>query len=839
MREKLSNFILQVKSRNGEHEQAVLRVVFTSTLFVYLFLSRGTNPDQASISVLDFLAAYTFLSVLLILFLLARPTESRIRIFSSIIFDVGATTFAMLVTRENGAIFYGIYLWVIVGNGLRYGSQALLLSYAASLAGFVSVAFLNSYWSSHPRLTVALFIPLFLVPLYILKLRNQLNQAIETSKEANKAKSHFLAHMSHEMRTPLNGIIGANDLLTATTLNSEQRDLANTLENSSRILKQMIDNVLDISKIESGKLISEKVEFDLHELVNNTITMFSTQANEKGLRLIARFTPETPFALRGDTQHLLQVIVNLLGNAIKFTHIGNVELRISTVSQDPAHALIRFEIIDTGIGIATEAQHSIFERFTQADSSITLKYGGSGLGTTISRDLVKLMGGQIGLQSQLGIGSIFWFDLPLAKQISGFSADIPMSLEQLQVISIGLGHTNRVTLANHLASWNVRFQHEESLPNFFSSLMQLQAQQKTGVVVMCDPQSIGMDSEEFSRHISENSQNSKVSLILLDADAQHDTGDDSLVNGYNCRLRLPLDKTLLFNALHSITAPRPLSGVISFKEHYERNRLNKSGIRILVADDNGTNRKIISKILEHGGHIVELAEDGEQALDALENQHFDLMILDMNMPLMGGLEVVKIHRAINRSAPVPVVILTANATVAAKRECEVAEVDAYLTKPVNAITLLDAVARLTATANQIDVTEFPSSLQNEEHADHTILINENTLHQLELLGEGQEDFLTGVIHGFIAETEKLLSAMQTALSNKDYATFKDLAHIVKGSAGNVGGEALHLMCRDIMLSSLPELQNKADESLKQVHSCFMSTKILLIKHLEYPFHNSM
>ncbi|MFA6119773.1 MAG: ATP-binding protein [Sideroxydans sp.] len=822
MKRLFRHFYLRLKQRSGEHEQAMIRLFITPALFMYLWLVNGQNSQSEIFVVL----AFALYSVLLGSHILFSPAENVWRIRLSILADISATSVSMMLANESGIIFYGIYLWVIVGNGMRYGVPALMLSYVCSLIWFIYVATNSPYWISNPRLAEGLFAILLLIPLYILKLRNQLNKALDSAKEANQAKSQFLAHMSHEMRTPLNGLIGASDLLTATPLNSEQYDLVKTLKNSSKILRQLIENVLDFSKIESGKLESEKIDFDLHELVNNIIDMFQPQAEDKKLHLSVRFTPDTAFALHGDALHLLQIIVNLVGNAIKFTNKGSVELRISTVQQDASRTHIRFEVIDTGIGIPAESQHTIFEHFTQANSSIARQYGGSGLGTTISRDLVRLLDGQIGMSSELGIGSVFWFELPFTKQITTAESVVPTSLEQLRVISIGIAQAERKALANHLAGWRVRYEYEESVERFFSRLSLIQVSQQRGVVVMCSPQNCGMTPKEFAEKVTAMNPNGSISLILFAADA----GDDSLGLGYSCSLHFPLDKTLLFNALHGVMTPRPTSGVISFKDHYERSNKEKRGVRILVADDNGTNRKIIARILEHGGHKVELVEDGEQALDKLEQKRFDLMILDMNMPQMGGLEVVRLHRAMStHTSSTPVIILTADATIAAMQECEAAEIDSYLTKPVDAITLLDTIARLTATVNTADVSELSPAI--DEDTDQSSFLNENTLHQLALLGEGQDNFLQVVIHGYISETEKILETMRTALSNQEYATLKELAHIIKGSSGNVGADAMHDLCSEIMQSNPTELDLKANTLLKQTQACFKSTRMLLIQHL--------
>lgn len=829
MNRLLRHFILQLKHRSGEHEQAMLRVLFASLIFIYLLIEYFSGKTNHW-AVLVFAGQWLLAGFLVLLAVLINGKPSVPRRLLTMFADIGATTYGMMLTEESGALFFGVYLWVIVGNGLRYGVPALISSYILSVIGFSTVIIFNDYWASNIRLSIGLMIPLILIPLYLIKLRNQLNQALEKANEANQAKTQFLAHMSHEMRTPLNGLIGVSDLLTVTPLNREQHDLVRTLKNSSKILQQLIENVLDFSKIESGKLESEKIDFDLHELANNIAEMFQSQAAEKQLQLNVRFSPDTPFALNGDALHLLQVIINLIGNAIKFTHKGSVELRIATLRQDETTAYLKFEVIDSGIGISPEAQRTIFDRFTQADPSIARKYGGTGLGTTISRDLVKLLGGKIGVHSELGIGSVFWFELPFGKQVLMNEISSPTSLDQLRVISIGIAQAERNVLANCLAGWRVRYEHEDSVDRFFPRLNQMALSQQKGVVVMCSPQNFGMNAKDFADKIAVLDPSHSISLILFNPDMQAELDVDRLGLGYTCLLRFPLDKTLLFNALHGVMTPRPTSGVISFKDHYERTNKEKRGVRILVADDNGTNRKIIARILEHGGHKVELVEDGEQALDMLEQMRFDLMILDMNMPQMGGLDVVKIHRATSlQSVPTPVIILTADATIAAMRECEAAEIDSYLTKPVDAITLLDTIARLTSTMNTVDVAELSTS--NEDDDEHSSLLNENTLHQLTLLGEGQDNFLQVVIHGYISETEKILEAMRTSLANHEYATFKELAHIIKGSSGNVGADAMYTLCSEIMQCPPADLDLKASMLMKQVHACFKTTRMLLIQHL--------
>ena len=421
--EKLINWYSRLnknikKTGDSEPEQAKIRLAVAPLIIMYISSPWGGDESfstnfitiaDLSITLASSMAiSFSVCSIAIFMAIILNPVPSPLRRVLGVAVDTITLSVLMLYSGDGSVPLFFIYLWVILGNGFRYGVKYLYISQAFCIVNFLTVILMSDYWEVHKSYGVTLLLMLFILPLYASFLIKKLYSAIEIAKDASVAKSRFLANMSHELRTPLNGVIGMSELLRETKLNYEQKELVGVMHSSANILLNLIENILDISKIEAGKVLLEEKEFDLHSLVNSVIYTLSPMSETKNLSVTYNFDSNTPFALKGDPQHIRQVLINLVSNAIKFTKEGSVILSVKSTSESlERKTIIRFEIIDTGIGISEKMKDRIFDNFTQADVSTNRSFGGTGLGTTISKELVELMDGKIGLKSELHKGSIF------------------------------------------------------------------------------------------------------------------------------------------------------------------------------------------------------------------------------------------------------------------------------------------------------------------------------------------------------------------------------------------------------------------------------------------------
>jgi two-component system sensor histidine kinase RpfC len=808
---------------DSEHEQALIRVGVATGVLLY-FVAVDIIARQVTQGLI-IAGGYLPLSLLIVAAIIASPGVSRVRRVAATLLDAGACTACMTVSGETGAPLYVAYLWTTFGNGFRYGKPYLYNSLVWSALGFGFVLVVNDYWIENRTTGIGLLIGMVVLSLYVAKLVTRVFDSLHRAEAANQAKRRFLSTVSHEMRTPLNAIVGMNDLLRDTPLNTEQAEMVKAMHEASRSMLKLIEDVLDISKIEAGKVNIEETDFDLHSLVNGTAGVLAPQAEIRGLQFRAHVMPEVAHALRGDPYHLRQVLYNLIGNGIKFTQAGWVTLTVSSLGESEHAVRLRFAIEDTGIGIAAEAQERIFESFVQADDSTTRRYGGTGLGTTISKQLVEMMGGQIGLSSTPGKGSTFWFELPFKKQAAQ-APETSLRLNDIRIMLLGFGEPELLALEQDLGTWGAR-------PERVASA-------EAGAARLAEAQSLGhpyhlvllreMPDKEPQAMLAKlrGHRNPRTPpVVLCTPGVSQVRSADALAAGFVAVLELPFKTRLLFNVIHSATAVQGgQEGVISLSDYYAARDANKRRYQILVAEDNAVNQRVIVGILERAGHRVRVVSDGEQALDVLENERFDVVIMDLNMPELGGLDAARAYRFMDPDATqVPIIMLSADVTAEAMKECEDAGIDAFLPKPIEARRLLDTIANLIAKRSHAAETTASDA------GDAQLVINPAALAELELIGSGS-NFMPELVNGFVQDGEALLRQMEAAVAAGQVDALRDLVHAMKGSAVTLGAEQLCKTCAGINSQTASELQAGGARLLKVLREQFQQARTALLEYLK-------
>jgi two-component system, sensor histidine kinase RpfC len=773
-------------SRNAR-EMALNRMVFGLGIGIYVI---ATSP---SLGELVGLGCYVLFSILLLAWLLLRPGRyEKTAIGCALVADLGIITVGMHLDGPGNAAFFPLYLWTILGNGFRLGLTALMVAMAMACAGFAAVIVTTPFWRNQPALSASLLLSLLVLPLYSSTLIRKLSRARLEAEKASHAKSMFLAAISHELRTPLNAILGSVSLIEDTPLDEDQRSLFNAMRTGTRALLSLIGGILDFSRLEAGRMPVSSEAIDLPAFLVEIRDLVGVEAHAKGLQLSIHVAAEVPLEIVADRKHLLEVLINLSANAVKFTQIGGVCVSVETL---PAEAgkppRLRFGVTDTGIGIAEEAVGRIFEAFSQADDSILDRFGGTGLGLAISRQLVMLMGGEIGVDSRPGRGSTFWFTLDLVAAAPGtlpVAATSPDSPGRVALLcdDPALGEQiEAALLRNGLAVRRAASVTEVIVPAENAE----SAGRRSGEVLVLYRRDPGGDLAADCALLGKLDPRAAIPRILLSQGAEPAIPSAMLRRHFITVLQTPPDDVALERAcrlaLAATTRPSP-------PYSRETAAADTAGrpLRVLVADDNETNRRVVRMILERAGHHVELSEDGMQAMDAIESASFDLVLMDVNMPRMNGLEATRLLRLAMPATPrLPILALTADATGETEQKCLDAGMDGFIVKPIAPARLLAAVKA------QADLQPVPQDegavtriATHPRFAATVPALDQTVLDELRTLGG--DSFVEELLDGFVADAHDLVERIETALEAGDMTAFRFELHGLRSAASNIGATAL-------------------------------------------------
>ncbi|TWH10842.1 MULTISPECIES: ATP-binding protein [Pseudoxanthomonas] len=657
---------------DSEHGQALVRVALILLILCYVLLpsSRSGLDAEQYRDVLAIVLGGLALSLAIFGALLARPGRSDLRRAVGMLADYGLMAAGMIRMGEPLAWVYIVVMWVTVGNGLRYGHRYLLAAVAMAVASFGSVLWFTEFWHQVRALGLGLLAGLVAVPMYLSSLLRQLTRATEEAQRASEAKSRFLANMSHEFRTPLNGLAGMTELLSTTQLDGEQRECVRTIQASTRSLMGLVEDVLDISAIEAGKVKLNPENFSPREALDSVGLILRPQARQKQLEYLVVVDDAVPQQVRGDAVHLRQVLLNLVGNAVKFTDAGRVRVDVTVAGvQEGGGVRLRFVVSDTGIGIPESMRGRVFEAFEQADASLARRYGGTGLGTTIARGLVEAMGGRIGYENLEPRGSRFWFEVP--------------------------------------------FQPATAAP---------------------------------------------LRPAVLEEGGQDVAAGDGKV--------------------------------IAFADPFLRHRARVRSMQVLVADDYEANRMVLQRLLQKAGHRVTCVAGGEEVLEAMAERDYDVAIVDLHMPGLSGLDLLRQLRVMQAGGvtQTPVVVLSADVTPESIQRCEKAGAYAFLAKPVAAARLLDVLADVALRRGRRAGAGGTGAREERQPAaagGPGAVLDPSVLDELAAMGMGLA-FEQEFIRHCLSDAEGCLASMQQAGEDADWSRLRDHAHAIKGVAANMG-----------------------------------------------------